>query len=92
MKTATQNSTSKNENSTPCMRIVNPDLGLTLDRDFGGIQLLSKEFLCAVAQGKVDVKALMEYELASRGYDAGGNWIGFSVKTNPVLAKYAQQA
>jgi hypothetical protein len=85
MKTATQT-------AIPYGQVINPDLGLSIDHDFGGIQLLSKKFLCAVAQGKVDVKALMEYELAGRGYDAQGNWVGLSPKTNPVLAKFAHQA
>ena len=72
-------------------RIVNPSLGLSLDRDFGGIQLLSRQFLFAVANGVVDIKALLEFELAARGYDADGRWIGLSTRTNPVLAKYAGQ-
>ena len=71
-------------------KIVTPDLQLSLDRDYGGIQLLSNDFLSAVAKGKIDIKALLEYELANRGYDADGNWIGLSVKTNPVLAKYGK--
>ncbi|WP_298031770.1 hypothetical protein [uncultured Desulfovibrio sp.] len=84
-----KNITSNDKNADPRKPIVNPDLGLSLDDDFGGIQLLSKKFLCAAVQGKVDVKAMLEYELACRGYDAQGNWIGLSAKTNPVLAKYA---
>lgn len=72
-------------------RIINPSLELSLDHDFGGIQLLSNKFLAAVAKGDVDIKAMMEYELAARGYDADGNWIGLSTRTNPVLAKYAGQ-
>lgn len=72
--------------------IVNPELELSLDRDFGGIQLLSNGFLAAVARGEVDVQALMEYELAQRGYDKDGNWIGLSPRTNPVLAKYMRKA
>lgn len=71
--------------------IVNPSLNLSADRDYGAIQLLSRDFLCAVAKGEVDVKALLEYELAQRGYDADGQWIGFSARTNPVLAKYARR-
>ena len=30
----------------------------------------------AVASGQVDANALLEEELASRGYDKDGNWIG----------------
>jgi hypothetical protein len=59
-------------------KIVRPELQLSLDRDYGGIQLLSKAFLGAVAKGEVDIKALCEYELAARGYDADGKWIGFA--------------
>lgn len=71
--------------------IVNPSLNLSADRDYGALQLLSKDFLCAVAHGEVDVQALLEYELAARGYGADGNWIGLSPRTNPVLAKYARK-
>ncbi len=70
--------------------IVNPALELSQDRDYGGIQLLSNDFLIAVSKGQVDIKALLEYELAARGYDADGNWIGLSAKTNSVLAKYSR--
>lgn len=72
--------------------IVNPGLNLSADRDYGAIQLLSRDFLCAVARGEVDVKSLLEYELAQRGYDADGQWIGLSVHTNPVLARYAARS
>lgn len=71
-------------------KIVHPELELSPDRDYGGIQLLSNDFLGAVAKGKVDIKALLEYELAARGYDADGNWIGLTTKSNPVLAKYSR--
>jgi len=70
-------------------KIIDPELELSQDRDYGGIQLLSNDFLSAVAKGKVDIKVLLEYELAARGYDADGNWIGLSTKSNPVLAKYS---
>lgn len=55
---------------------VKPELGLNVDRDFGAVQLFSKQFLLAVASGQVDANALLKEELASRGYDKGGNWIG----------------
>ena len=45
-------------------------------RDFGAVQLFSKQFLLAVASGQVDANALLKEELASRGYDKDGNWIG----------------
>ncbi len=47
-----------------------------MDKDYGGIQLLSKAFLLAAVNGEVDAKALLEEELASRGYDKDGHWIG----------------
>ena len=69
-------------------KIMDPALELTLDHDYGGIQGLSNKFLGAVAKGEVDIKALLELELAARGYDADGKWIGLTAATNPVLAKY----
>ncbi|MBN8885950.1 MAG: hypothetical protein J0I77_09540 [Rudaea sp.] len=33
--------------------------------------------LSAVARGKVDLNALAREELAARGLDAYGNWVGF---------------
>ena len=70
-------------------QIVSPALQLSQDHDYGAIQLLSDKFLRAVAKSEVDIKALLEYELAQRGYDADGNWIGLSTKNNPVLEKYS---
>lgn len=72
-------------------KIVKPELELSLDRDYGGIQLLSNAFLSAALKGEVDAKALLEYELAQRGYDKDGNWIGLNAKINPVLAKYSNK-
>lgn len=57
-------------------KTVDPTLGLSLDEDYGGIQLLSKRFLMAVARGEVDARKLLEEELAARGYDKDGNWVG----------------
>lgn len=57
-------------------KTVDPALGLNMDKDYGGIQLLSKAFLLAVVNGEVDANALLKEELASRGYDKDGNWIG----------------
>ena len=55
---------------------VNSDLGLSLDEDYGAVQLFSKKFLMAVANGEVDANELLKEELAERGYDKDGNWIG----------------
>lgn len=41
-------------------KTVDPALGLSMDKDYG----------------EVDAKALLEEELASRGYDKDGHWIG----------------
>lgn len=57
-------------------KTVDPALGLNMDKDYGGIQLLSKAFLLAVVNGEVDARALLEEELTSRGYDKDGHWIG----------------
>ncbi len=72
-------------------QIVNPALNLSLDHDYGGMSFFSKDFLCAVARGEVDMQDMMEYELAARGYDKDGNWIGLSTRTNPVLAKHVKK-
>lgn len=72
-------------------KIVNPELNLCEDRDYGALQNLSVAFLCAAINGQFDVRELLEYELAARGYDHDGNWIGLSTRTNPVLAKYASR-
>lgn len=72
-------------------KIINPELNLSLDHDYGGMNFFSKNFLCAVARGEIDLQAMFEYELAARGYDKDGNWIGLSTRTNPVLAKYAHK-
>ena len=45
---------------------IKPELDLNVDRDFGA----------AVASGQVDANAILREELASRGYDKDGNWIG----------------
>ena len=71
-------------------KIINPDLQLSQDHDYGAIGLLSNDFLAAVAQGKLDIKALLAFELAARGYDAQGHWIGLTPKNNPVLALYSE--
>ena len=71
--------------------LVDPALGLSLDCDYGAIQGLSLKFLCAVSRGEVDIQALLEYELAQRGYDDNGDWIGFAPHTNLVLARYAKR-
>jgi len=72
--------------------IVDPALGFSLDHDYGGIQLFSKAFLIAAIKGQVDIKALCEYELAARGYDEDGKWLGLASADNPVLAKYSENA
>lgn len=71
--------------------VVSPKLNLSIDEDFGGIQLLSLRFLCAVVNGEVDAHELLEYELAARGYDSEGIWIGFSTLTNTVLARHSRK-
>ena len=45
--------------------------------DLGGIQLISSAVLAAVAQGKLDLNLVARHELASRGHDEAGKWVGF---------------
>lgn len=45
--------------------------------DLGGIQLLSSAVLAAVAQGKLDLNLVARHELASRGQNERGQWVGF---------------
>lgn len=41
------------------------------------IQVLDMALLTAAAQGKIDLNALAKQELANRGLDAEGKWVGF---------------
>jgi hypothetical protein len=50
--------------------------GLTLD-EVGFIQIAGLKALSAAAKGELDLNRLAREELASRGLDKEGHWIGF---------------
>lgn len=55
----------------------NPSQGI--DRDLAEeIQTLDTRFLLAIHHGDVDVVKLARRELASRGLDGRGRWVGFA--------------
>lgn len=45
--------------------------------ELGAIQLIPTAVLAAVAQGKLDLNLVARHELAGRGRDKQGNWVGF---------------
>lgn len=45
--------------------------------ELGFIQLAAATVLCAVARGELDLNAIARGELASRGLDRTGEWVGF---------------
>lgn len=50
-----------------------------LDRDLAEqLQTFDTRFLLAVHHGDVDVLNLVRRELASRGLDGAGRWVGFA--------------
>lgn len=51
-------------------------LGFTVD-ELGFIQIASAKILTAVVRGTIDLNLLAREELASRGVDHGGKWVGF---------------
>lgn len=50
--------------------------GFTID-ELGALQLLDSTVLGAVARGELDLNLIARENLASRGLDAAGRWIGF---------------
>jgi hypothetical protein len=50
--------------------------GFTVD-EVGFIQLATSKVLAAVARGELDLNQLAREELASRGQDTNGVWVGF---------------
>ena len=42
------------------------------------IQTISADVLAALVSGKVDVHTLLRAELAARGLDCSGQWVGFA--------------
>jgi hypothetical protein len=45
--------------------------------DLGSIQTFPAEVLAAVATGRFDLNRAAQYELAARGLDKAGKWVGF---------------
>ena len=45
--------------------------------DIGFIQIADTKVLAAVARGEVDLNRIAREELASRGLDLNGKWVGF---------------
>jgi len=50
--------------------------GFTVD-EVGFIQIALNKVLAAAARGELDLNRLAHEELASRGLDAQGEWVGF---------------
>ncbi len=50
--------------------------GFTID-ELGFIQIALTKVLAAAARGEVDLNRLAREELASRGMDKNGQWVGF---------------
>lgn len=54
-----------------------PSQGIDLDLS-EQLQTFDTRFLLAIHHGNVDVSALAKRELAMRGLDASGRWVGFA--------------
>lgn len=53
------------------------DFDNTLDPTEGYIQTIPTAVLAAAARGEIDLNHLAKLELACRGLDLNGKWIGF---------------
>lgn len=62
--------------------------GFTID-EVGFIQLATSRVLAAVARGELDLNQLAREELASRGQDSNGVWVGFDRAAELHLGKRA---
>lgn len=60
----------------------------TLD-EMGFMQLAAAKILAAVARGELDLNAVAQAELALRGLDAKGQWIGFQQAEDERQARRA---
>lgn len=54
------------------------DLGLSIDETLV-LQSAHIALLAAAARGEIDLNRLAQEELASRGLDCAGKWVGFEV-------------
>ena len=57
----------------------------TID-DLGFMQLAATKVLAAVARGELDLNTVARCELANRGLDHNGQWVGFE-KAAQIAAK-----
>ena len=60
--------------------------GFTVD-EIGFIQLATSKVLAAVARGELDLNQLAREELAFRGQDINGTWVGFNRAAELHLGK-----
>jgi len=60
--------------------------GFTVD-EIGFIQLATSKVLAAVARGELDLNQLAREELAFRGQDINGVWVGFDRAAELHLGK-----
>lgn len=58
--------------------------------ELGFIQLADTKVLAAAARGEIDMNKLARQELANRGLDTQGKWVGF--KAAAEIAEQAQPA
>ena len=56
--------------------MLNTNNEFTID-ELGFIQIALTKVLAAAARGEIDLNRLAREELASRGQDEYGNWVGF---------------
>jgi hypothetical protein len=56
--------------------MTNPTTPFTID-ELGFIQIANTKVLAAVARGELDLNLLARQEMAARGLDQNGNWVGF---------------
>jgi hypothetical protein len=59
--------------------------------EIGFIQIAQSRVLAAVAHGELDLNLIAREELAMRGQDENGNWVGFH-QAEAILLKGKQEA
>lgn len=50
---------------------------LSFEEVEGSVQLMTNDILIAAVKGELDLNLVASSELASRGFDSAGKWIGF---------------
>ncbi len=63
----------------------------TLQDAVGAFQTLSVDVLAAIARGEIDALALVAKELAGRGLNLHGEWVGFNASAAIHGAAIAKQ-